>query len=62
MKAIIHADASVAWPCSRSYVVLDIRLFPELRNILEEAFEAAPEGAVYIGEESHRKAVMSQSG
>jgi integrase len=31
-----------------------IPLFPELRPLLEEAFEAAPEGAVYVVGERHR--------
>ncbi len=39
-----------------------IPLFPELRSILEEAFEAAPEGAVYIVDEKHRKAAMGNAG
>jgi integrase len=39
-----------------------IPLFPELRSILEEAFEAAPEGAVYVVDEKHRKAAMGDAG
>jgi integrase len=39
-----------------------IPLFPEMRSILEEAFEAAPEGAVYVVDEKHRKAAMGNAG
>ena len=39
-----------------------IPLFPELRAILEEAFEAAPEGAVYVVDEKYRKAAMGKAG
>jgi integrase len=39
-----------------------IPLFPELRSILEEAFEAAPEGAVYVVDEKFRKAAMGPRG
>jgi integrase len=39
-----------------------IPLFPELRPILAEAFEAAPEGAVYVVNEKYRKAAMGPSG
>ena len=39
-----------------------IPLFPELRSILQEAFEAAPEGAVYVVDEKHRKAAMGNAG
>lgn len=39
-----------------------IPLFPELRLILEEAFEAAPEGAVYVVDEKYRKAAMGKAG
>jgi len=39
-----------------------IPLFPELRTILEEAFEAAPVGAVYVVSEKYRKAAMGPRG
>ena len=39
-----------------------IPLFPELRPILEEAFEAAPEGAVFVVNEKYRKAAMGPRG
>jgi len=39
-----------------------IPLFPELRPILEEAFEAAPVGAIYVVDEKHRKASMGKAG
>ena len=39
-----------------------IPLFPELRAILEEAFEAAPDGVVYVVDEKYRKAAMGKSG
>ena len=39
-----------------------VALFPELRAILREAFEAAPEGAVYVVDEKHRKASMGKAG
>ena len=37
-------------------------LFPELRSELERAFELAPEGAVYVVDEKHRKSAMGPSG
>lgn len=39
-----------------------IPLFPELRTILEEAFEAAPVGAVYVVDEKYRKGAMGPRG
>ena len=39
-----------------------IPLFPELLPILEEAFEAAPEGAVFVVNEKYRKAAMGPRG
>ena len=39
-----------------------IPLFPELRPILQEAFEAAPVGAVYVVDEKHRRAAMGKAG
>ena len=39
-----------------------IPLFPELRPVLEEAFDAAPEGAVYVVNEKFRKAAMGPRG
>jgi len=39
-----------------------IPLFPELRPILEEAFEAAPEGAVYVVDERFRQAALGKGG
>jgi integrase len=35
-----------------------VPLFPELRPILEEAFELAPEGAVYVVDERYRQAAL----
>jgi len=39
-----------------------IPLFPELRPILQEAFDVAPEGAVYVVDERHRRAAMGKAG
>lgn len=39
-----------------------IPLFPELRQPLMESWEAAPEGAEYVVDESFRKAAVSDSG
>jgi len=39
-----------------------IPLFPELRSILEEAFDATPEGAVYVVDEKYRTAAMGNAG
>ena len=39
-----------------------IPLFPELRPYLEEAFDAAPEGAVYIVDERFRRSSMGKAG
>ena len=39
-----------------------IPLFPELRKILDEAFELAPEGAVYVVDERFRKSAMGPGG
>ncbi len=39
-----------------------IPLFPQLSAILEEAFEAAPEGTVYVVNEKYRKAAMGPRG
>jgi len=39
-----------------------IPLFPELRPILEEAFDAAPEGAVYVVNERYRKGSQGPNG
>jgi len=40
----------------------EIPMFPELRPILEEAFEAAPDGAVYVVGGGYREAATSPSG
>ena len=39
-----------------------IPLFPELRPILDKAFELAPEGAVYVVDERFRKSAMGPAG
>ena len=39
-----------------------IPLFPELRPVLIEAFESAPEGAVYVVDEKFRKTAMGPAG
>jgi len=39
-----------------------IPLFPELRPILDEAFAAAPDGAVYVVDGNHRDAANTASG
>ena len=39
-----------------------IPLFPELRAVLEEAWELTPEGAVYVINERYRKAAMGPNG
>ena len=39
-----------------------IPLFPELRPILSEAFDMAPEGAVYVVDGNHREAANTASG
>ena len=39
-----------------------IPLFPELRPILSEAFDLAPDGAVYVVDEKFRKAAMGPAG
>ena len=39
-----------------------IPLFPELRPILEEAFELAPEGAVYVVDERFRRSALGKAG
>ena len=39
-----------------------IPLFPELRPILEEAFDAAPEGAVYVVDERYRRSSQGKAG
>ncbi len=39
-----------------------IPLFPELRPILDKAFELAPEGAVYVVDERFRKSAMGPGG
>ena len=39
-----------------------IPIFPELRPTLEEACDAAPEGAVYIVNERYRKSAMGPNG
>lgn len=39
-----------------------IPLFPELRPILAEAFDLAPEGAVYVVDEKYRQAAMGPAG
>jgi len=39
-----------------------IPLFPELRPILDEAFEAASEGAVYVVDERFRQAALGKGG
>ncbi len=39
-----------------------IPLFPELRPILDEAFDLAPDGAVYVVDEKFRKAAMGPAG
>ena len=40
----------------------EIPLFPELRAVLTEAFEAAPEGAEYVVEGNHREAADCAAG
>jgi integrase len=40
----------------------EVPMFPELRPILEQAFEAAPEGAVYVVGGRYREAAASPSG
>jgi integrase len=39
-----------------------IPLFPELRTVLDEAFDLAPEGAVYVVDERFRKSAMGPGG
>jgi hypothetical protein len=39
-----------------------IPLFPELREILDEAFDLAPDGAVYVVDEKFRKSAMGPAG
>ncbi len=39
-----------------------IPLFPELRTILDEAFDLAPDGAVYVVDEKFRKSAMGPAG
>jgi Site-specific recombinase XerD len=39
-----------------------VPIFPELRPFLEEAWELAPEGAVYVVDERFRKAAMRETG
>ena len=39
-----------------------VPLFPELKPILAEAFELAPEGAIYVVDERYRKSAMGKSG
>ena len=39
-----------------------IPLFPELRTILDEAFDLAPDGAVYVVDEKFRKSAMRPAG
>ncbi len=60
-----HERITVHSPKTEHHPGKDIRvipLFPELRPILEEAFEAAPEGAVYVVNEKYRKAAMGPRG
>jgi integrase len=40
----------------------EIPLFPELRKHLDEAFDMAPDGAVYVVDEKYRKAAMGPGG
>ena len=37
-------------------------MFPELRSILEEAFELAPDGAEYVVDAKFRRAAMTAKG
>jgi integrase len=39
-----------------------IPLFPELRKILDDAFDLAPDGAVYVVDEKFRKSAMGPAG
>ena len=39
-----------------------IPMFPELRAVLTDAFEAAPDGAEYVVDEKYRKAAMGPAG
>ncbi len=39
-----------------------IPLFPELKQVLDEAWELAPEGAVYVVDEKYRRAANSKTG
>jgi hypothetical protein len=39
-----------------------IPLFPELRPILEEAFDRAPAGAVYVVDECYRRSAQGAGG
>jgi integrase len=58
-RIIVHS------PKTEHHPGKDIRLiplFPELRSILDEAYEAAPEGAVYLVSEKYRKAAMGPQG
>ena len=56
----VHSPKTEHHPGKASRV---IPLFPELRAILEEAWEAAPEGAVYVvGNDAYRKAADTPGG
>ena len=64
MSAQFHL-ASRSIICGRNHPGRDRRvipLFPELRPILEEAYELAPVGAVYVVEGGYRAAALSQDG
>ncbi len=58
-RIVVHSPKTEHHPGKDTRV---IPLFPELRPILEEAFEAAPEGAVYVVNVKYRKAVMGPRG
>jgi len=60
-----HERITVHSPKTEHHPGKDIRvipLFPELRPILQEAFDAAPDGAVYVVNEKYRKAAMGPGG
>jgi len=59
------AKATITSPKTEHHPGKDSRiipLFPELQTILEEAFEVAHEGAVYVVDEKYRRASMGKAG
>jgi integrase len=58
-KMLVTSPKTEHHPCKDTRVV---PLFPELRPILQEAFEAAPEGAVYVVSERYRKGCQGPHG